>query len=162
MWRAYVSFLAMLVASWCVMVTTHELGHIVAGLLGGGQLVHAELRPWKLPHSHFMPDPYPLATLWGGPIFGVVIPMILAGIIRRRWGWFIADFCLIAGGSYLALAWISHEPLLDTARLIQKGAPRWQIVLFCLITIVPGYVRFRKRCAEWLRPAEKTFVKEEH
>lgn len=154
MWRIYGSFLAMLVASWCVMVTTHELGHIFVGFLGGGQLVHAELRPWRLPHSHFMPDPHPLVTLWGGPIFGVAIPMILAIAIRRRWSWFIADFCLIAGGSYIALAWVSNEPHLDTARLLKHGAPQWQIILFCIVTIVPGYIRFRNQCVSRLKPLE--------
>jgi len=138
------------------MVTTHEAGHIISGVLGGGVLVHAELRPWKLPHSHFMPDARPLATLWGGPILGVAIPMLAAVIIRRNWCWFIADFCLIAGGTYIALAWISNEPLLDTARLLKSGAPRWQIAAFCLITILPGYARFRSRCIEWLRPVDNS------
>jgi hypothetical protein len=155
--RKYFSFVAILVASWCVMVTTHELGHVVSGILTGGQLIHAELRPWKLPHSHFMPDPRPLVTLWGGPILGVTVPLLAAMMIRRNWGWFIADFCLIAGGTYIALAWISHEPLLDTARLLNAGAPQWQIGLFCVVTIVPGYVRFRKRCIEWLRPTSGMF-----
>lgn len=133
------------------MVTTHELGHVIAGTLSGGQLVDAELRPWKLPHSHFMPDPRPLVTLWGGPILGVAMPLLMAAMIRRNWGWFIADFCVIAGGTYIALAWISNEPLLDTARLLKAGAPRWQIGLFCVVTVVPGYVRFRNRCAQWLQ-----------
>ncbi len=73
----------MLAASWCVMVTTHELGHVVSGILSGGQLVHTELRPWKLPHSHFMPDPRPLVTLWGGPILGVTVPLLSA--MNRCW-----------------------------------------------------------------------------
>jgi hypothetical protein len=144
----------MLIASWCVMVTTHEAGHVVSGILSGGKPVYAELRPWKLPHSHFAPDPSPRVTLWGGPILGIAVPVLAAVIIRRNWCWFIADFCLIAGGTYIAMAWLSNEPLLDTARLLNAGVPRWQIAVFCLLTIVPGYIRFRSRCVEWLRPVE--------
>jgi len=147
------TFAAMLLASWCVMIVTHELGHIIAGWAGGAVLVHAELRPWALPHSHFAPNPNPLLTLWGGPILGVVLPVSFAFAIGKPWAWFIADFCWVANGFYLALAWVSGESLLDTPRLLAQGAARWQIALFCISTIGPGYVRFRRRCVEWLTEA---------
>jgi len=146
-------FAVMVLASWCVMIVAHELGHIIAGWAGGAVLIHAELRPWTLPHSHFAPNPHPLLTLWGGPILGVVFPVALAFASGKPWAWFIADFCLVANGSYIALAWVSGEPLLDTPRLLAQGAASWQILLFCISTIVPGYVRFRRRCIHWLDKA---------
>lgn len=64
--------------------------------------------------------------------------------VRHRWGWFIADFCLLANGVYLALAALSGERMLDTPRMLAAGVhPLW-IVLFCSVTICVGYFRFRK------------------
>ena len=128
------------------MTITHECGHIVGGWLGGGTLRHAELRPWRLPHSMFQPDPRPLLTLWAGPIIGVLVPLAIALIVRRGWVWFIANFCALANGCYLAMAWISGDRFLDTPRLLDAGAWPISIVGYCLLTIGIGYYRFRANC----------------
>ncbi len=87
------------------MTLAHECGHIVGGMISGASLTDFDLAPWRMPYSLHAPDPYPLVTLWAGPLFGVTLPLIAAAIIRQRWAWFIADFCcLIANGGYLALA----------------------------------------------------------
>jgi hypothetical protein len=98
-------FAALLVLAWWVMTLTHELGHVVGGLVGGGRLQTLELRPWKLPLSIFQPDPHPLLTLWSGPILGVAVPYLVAALVRRPLAWFVADFCLLANGVYLAISW---------------------------------------------------------
>ncbi len=149
--RCVVLFLLLLTA-WCVMTITHECGHLIGGWSGGGTLKHVELRPWHLPHSLFDPDPQPLLTLWSGPILGVMVPIIAALLVRRQWMWFIADFCLLANGCYLAAAWITGDRWLDTARLLEAGAGRVSILGYCILTILPGYLRFRTRCIELLWP----------
>lgn len=133
----------LLVAAWCVMTVTHECGHLVGGWLGGGTLQQAELRPWRLPHSMFAPDPRPLLTLWCGPILGVLAPCGVALLVRRNWMWLIANFCLLANGLYLALAWLSGDRLLDTARLLDAGAWPASIAAYCVLTIGLGYWRLR-------------------
>lgn len=139
--------LLLLLASWCVMVLTHEIGHLLGGWLGGGRLVECDLAPWRLPYSFHNPDPRPKLTLWAGPLVGVLAPLLVATAIRHRWSWFIADFCLLANGVYLALAGLSGERLLDTPRMIVAGVhPLW-IVSFCFVTIGMGYLRFRKDVA---------------
>ena len=61
------------------------------------------------------PRPAPvLVTLWGGPVLGAVLPLAAALLVRRQWVWFIAYFCLLANGLYLAAAWASGERFLDT------------------------------------------------
>ena len=55
--RVWGSFVLLLVAAWCVMLLTHELGHVVAGWAGGATLVDADLAPWRLPYSVHQPDP---------------------------------------------------------------------------------------------------------
>ena len=136
----------LLVASWCVMTVTHEAGHIMGGWCCGGTLQAADLWPWHLPYSIFDPDPKPLVTLWGGPILGIGIPIGLAYIIRTNWARFIANFCVLANGSYIATAWLSGDRYLDTQRLIEFGASPITIGLYCSLTIVVGYIRFRRSC----------------
>lgn len=138
------------------MVVVHECGHLVGGVLGGGTLVEVELRPWRLPHSLFVPDPKPLVTLWSGPVMGVALPMVMALVVPRAWrvnrpAWFIADFCLLANGTYLALAWLSGDRFLDTPRLLAEGASPVAIVAYCVLTIGFGYRRFRADVVAALR-----------
>lgn len=132
------------------MTSTHEVGHLVGGWLSGASLISADLRPWGLPYSLHQPDPHPLVTLWAGPLVGVLLP-ILAGIVaRNRWVWFVADFCLLANGLYLAAGWWAGDRFLDTPRLLEAGASSGSIALFCVLTIGIGYVRFRTDCVEQL------------
>lgn len=137
-------FMLLLVVSWCVMVTTHELGHIVSGCCLGATLDDFDLRPWHLPYSLFSSDPHPLITLWGGPVLGVLTPLAVAMLFRSPAIWFVADFCLLANGIYLALAWVAGDSHLDTARILQHGGSPVLVALFCLITAGFGYIRFRR------------------
>lgn len=142
------TFVALLLAGWCVMTFTHEAGHIVGGWLGGGTLTHAELRPWHLPHSLFVPDPHPLFTVWSGPLLGVIVPVVIAALVRHRWCWFVADFCLLANGAYLATGWIAGDRYLDTQRLFEAGAWKTSVAAYCVFTVGVGYVRFRRDCVD--------------
>jgi len=148
-------FAVLLIASWCVMTVVHESGHIACGWGAGGTLCEADVAPWHLPHSSFDPDPQPLVTLWGGPVLGVGVPLAFAILVRRGWMWFIAYFCMLANGSYLATAWVSGERDLDTPRLLQQGAHPAAIVAFCVLTIAGGYIGFRNRCIRALSPARQ-------
>ena len=142
--------LLLLAASFCVMAFTHEVGHLVGGHLAGATLQSASLWPWQLPYSIFSPDPRPLVTLWAGPVLGVIVPVVAAWAIRRRTAWFIANFCLLANGTYLALGWVSGDSHLDTARLLANGASPFTISTFCLISIMSGYWRLRASIIEML------------
>lgn len=143
-------FALLLVCGWIVMTFTHETGHLIGGYVSGANLVDYEIAPWRLPYSLHSPDPRPLVTLWAGPIAGVAIPVLLACILRCRWAWTIADFCVLANGCYLAVAWISGDHLLDTPRLLGAGASPTSIALFCIVSIGVGYVQFRSDCVYWL------------
>lgn len=148
----YAELMALLVVGWCVMTFTHETGHIVGGLLSGGKLVAADLAPWRMPFSIFDPDPRPLITLWSGPLLGVAVPLLAAACIRRNWGWFLAYFCMLANGSYLALAGWSGDSLLDTSKLLAHGAHPLSVALYCAVTLGWGYPGFRRVCRRMLEP----------
>jgi hypothetical protein len=152
--RRYARFGLLLAAAWCVMTVTHESGHVVGGWLCGGTLQEAKLWPWQLPYSAFDPDPRPLVTLWAGPVLGVLVPVVVAFMVRRPWMWFVADFCVLANGSYLAVAWVTGDRLLDTPKLLGHGAHPAAIAMFCVLTIGVGYVRFRRQCVRVLSPPD--------
>ena len=153
MTRRIALFVLLLIASWIVMVVTHECGHLLGGMAGGATCIEFDLAPWRLPYSLHQPDPQPLLTLWSGPLLGVLFPMAAASVIRKPLAWFIADFCLVANGAYLALAWLSGDPWLDTARLLAEGSPPVLIVVYCVFTLGIGYHRFRSDCVRLLSPA---------
>ena len=139
-------FVLLLVASWVVMTFTHEMGHIIGGECCGGSLKSADLWPWRLPYSIFEPDPFPLVTLWAGLIIGVLAPVVIATIVQRDWMWFIANFCVLANGSYIATAWFSGDRYLDTPKLLEHGSSPISIAVYCFLTIGFGYVGFRRSC----------------
>lgn len=147
----WLRFMALLVVAWCVMTFTHEAGHLVGGWMGGGTLQDADLWPWHLPYSLFEPDPRPLITLWAGPILGVLVPLAVAMIVRKEAAWFIASFCLLANGAYLAASWLSGDRFLDAPRLLAAGASTVSLAIYCALTIALGYARFRKSCIAMLR-----------
>ena len=82
---------------------------------------------------------------------GVAVPLILAGVIRKDWAWFIAHFCLLANGVYLLAAWFSGQPHLDTPRLLQHGASPIVLAVYCAVTIAIGYIGFRQQCRKMFR-----------
>ncbi|QDT04127.1 hypothetical protein K227x_25150 [Rubripirellula lacrimiformis] len=151
--KTTMTFAFWMVVSWVVMCVTHEIGHIIGGFIGGAELTDFDLAPWRLPYSIHQPDPVPRLTLWSGPIFGVVAPLVIASVLRYRWAWLVADFCVLANGSYLALAWVSGDPLLDTPRMLSAGVSPWTIGLYCLVTIAAGYVLFRRDCIRFFESA---------
>lgn len=148
----YTRFALLLILSWIVMTFTHELGHIVGGLCCGGRLISASVVPWRMPYSIFDPDPLPLVTLWSGLSLGALVPVLVATVINRRSLWFIAHFCLLANGSYIAIAWFTGDRYLDTARLLSHGASPLSIAIYCVVTIGWGYIGFRSSCKREFSP----------
>lgn len=142
--------LLLLCWSWVVMTVTHELGHVIGGIASGAVPTNLEIRPWKLPHSTFSPDPNPLMTLWAGPILGSVVPLLVACCLRRPAAWFIGWFCVVANAVYLLLGWLLFEPELDSTKMIRSGTPSYVLLLFVAMTLPVSYVAFRQQCVEVL------------
>lgn len=161
-------------AGWCVMAFMHETGHVVTSLALGGSVSQTELRPWRLPYTLFQSDPYPLVTLWGGPVLGCLVPMACwAGarccLIQKPGiskipatetpildasadcdssSWILVDFvgwfCVLANGVYLVTGLIDAEPLLDSNRMRAEGCPAWIIIAIGFAAVVISYRPTRK------------------
>ncbi|TWT49229.1 hypothetical protein Pla22_44210 [Rubripirellula amarantea] len=159
------------------MLLTHEIGHLVGGWCGGATLVDVDLAPWRMPYSIHHPDPHPRLTLWAGPLLGVIVPVGTAILVQghktrrqtkqqtqqptrrqawRKWAWLVADFCLLANGTYLAIAWVACDRFLDTPRMLAAGVSPIFIAAYCVVTVSVGYVRFRNDCVVFFSRRESS------
>jgi hypothetical protein len=111
--------------------------------LGGGTVTKVVLGPLVISRTDVNPNPHPLVEIWGGPVWGCLIPLIVWSTARRRrasWTYlaaFFAGFCLIANGCYLGIG--VFDRVGDAGDLLNHGVPTWPLILFGVLTIVPGF-----------------------
>jgi hypothetical protein len=140
-WQALL-ILSTLAFSWLAMMGVHEAGHVVHLTATGGSIEHITLHPLKL--SHTLPDenPHPLATAVGGPLWGVLLPLLLWWIVaklapaRSYLAAFLAGFCLAANGAYLAGDGFLQGG--DGREFVQHGVAPWTLVAIGLPLVVAG------------------------
>lgn len=124
------------------MQIVHELGHIANGLLSGARVNRVTIHPLRFSLTEFSHNPSPVFVTWGGPAWGIAIPLVLLGIAHLCHAKamylfrFFAGFCLIANGAYLAVGWIDSAG--DAGDLRRSGVPIWILIAFGVITIPLG------------------------
>lgn len=133
---------ALVLACWWGMQMVHEAGHVLAALASGGRVVAVELRPWAISRTDVDPNPAPLFVAWGGPILGVVAPLVAWWVLLAcRWKVavlvrFFAGFCWVANGVYIAVGGLSG--IGDGADLLRHGGSLWMLVTFGVVAAVVG------------------------
>lgn len=134
--------------SWLLMMATHELGHILAAWITGGQVVKVVLHPLAISRTDVSPNPFPTFVIATGPIVGCIIPLFLWGAAAAlKWQYasllrFFSGFAFAANGAYLVSVVIM--PAGDTQELLTLGVPMWMIAL-------PGFVGFVSGLMLWHR-----------
>lgn len=127
---------------WLAMMAVHELGHVLAAWATGGEVTKVVLHPLAISRTDVVNSSHPWAVVWGGPVIGVLLPLLLwwafhyfrlPGSYLPR---FFAGFCLIANGAYLGVG--SFNRIGDAGELLQTGTPIWLLWLFGLLTVPPG------------------------
>ncbi len=128
--------------SWFAMMDVHELGHVVAAWLTGGEVRRVVLPVVGFSRTDLNANPHPLLVAWGGAVLGSLFPLMLLAIARMlsRRGTFVlsffAGFCLISNGAYLAGgAWINAG---DAGDLLAQGTRHWQLIAFGLPAVALG------------------------
>src|SRR5262245_7849609 len=120
--------------SWLLMMALHEFGHVLHAWISGGQVQRVALHPLSISRTDVSPNPHPRFVAWGGPVWGVALPLalLMAGArfapTHRFLLAFFAGFCLLANGLYLGAGAI--YPVGDAADLLRFGAARWQLLIF--------------------------------
>lgn len=132
-----------LVFSWLAMQAVHELGHVMAAVVSGGQISHVVLYPTTISSTTLSHNPHPLFVVWMGPVVGITLPLfalVVARLVNMRGAYvvqFFAGFCLIANGAYLAFG--SFDEVGDAGELLRHGVPIWLLWLFGVVTISAGF-----------------------
>jgi hypothetical protein len=127
---------------WVGMMAVHELGHVIGILATGGAVAKVVLHPLAISRTDASINPCPLLVVWAGPLFGVLLPLVLVVIANRckfRWAYllrFFAGFCLIANGCYLGIG--SFSGIGDAGDMLKHGSPIWMLWLFGLVSFPLG------------------------
>jgi len=140
--------------SWLLMMALHECGHLLHGWLSGAKLAGIFLPLIGFSRTEFAANPHPLFVVWGGPLWGCLLPLaILAGVrllgatdakrlMVKRYDYLVAwfaGFCLIANGGYMAGgAFMGGSGADDPSVVLQNGGARWQLLAFGLPAIAAG------------------------
>jgi hypothetical protein len=132
----------MICLSWLGMQIVHELGHVLFAWTCGETVHRVVLHPLVLSRTDTSHDRNPIFVAWGGPVLGVLLPLVAFGIsngVRPKLSFlfqFFAGFCLVANGAYLGVG--VFEGVGDAGDLIRYGAPRWMLVIFGLVCVPLG------------------------
>lgn len=143
MWHALYAA-AVVLLSWLLMQAVHEFGHVLAAGLTGATVERVVLHPLTISRTDVINERWPLVVVWGGPIVGAIVPIVMGAMVRRQSAvakhavGFFAGFCLIANGAYLAYG--SFDGIGDAGELVSLGTPKWALWLFGTITIPSGFV----------------------
>jgi hypothetical protein len=127
---------------WLWMMVVHELGHVVGLAMTGGTVETVVLHPLAISRTDAAVNPHPLLVVWAGPVFGVLLPLVLAVIAavgRFQWAYlvrFFSGFCLIANGCYIGVG--SFGKVGDAGDMLRNGSPIWTLWLFGLLTVPVG------------------------
>ncbi|HVT89357.1 MAG TPA: hypothetical protein VHD56_10930 [Tepidisphaeraceae bacterium] len=70
--------------SWLAMMLVHECGHVLGGLATGGTVRRVVWHPAVISRTDVKPNPHPLVEIWAGPIFGSMLPVVIALGLRQR------------------------------------------------------------------------------
>jgi len=131
-----------LALSWLMMQAVHEFGHVAVAWVTGGVVTRVVLHPLAISRTDVEPNPAPLAVVWGGPVIGVVVPLVIWGIAagaRTSMAFllrFFAGFCLIANGVYLGIG--AFGGMGDAGDVLRHGGPFWILIVFGATTVPAG------------------------
>lgn len=139
---------SLLVLCWFVMMAIHELGHVIGAIVTGGYVQRVVLYPLSISRTDVSPNPSPLIVVWLGPIIGSLIPSLACLLFPKKWTFerniaiFIAGFCLIANGAYIALG--SLDQVGDCRVMLENGSEIWQLLAFGALAIPLGLMAWHR------------------
>lgn len=130
-----------ILASWLGMMVVHEAGHVIHAWLSGGTVSRVVLSPISLSRTDLSTNPSPLFVVWGGAVWGTLVPLVLWLAVRRHplgfLARFFAGFCLLANGAYLAAGAVM--PVGDAEEMLRLGCPRAVLLVAGVPLVIAGF-----------------------
>ncbi|GAB5441052.1 MAG: hypothetical protein Fues2KO_14010 [Fuerstiella sp.] len=148
-WQQVLLIVSHLLFCWWAMMAVHEAGHVLTAVLTGGQVQHVELHPLAISRTDVAPNPMPLAVVWAGPVFGVVLPLVIwlitsaARIKSRFLARSFAAFCLVANGAYIGVG--QFDGIGDAGQMMKHGSPDWMLWLFGIVCVPAGLALWHRQ-----------------
>ena len=152
-WRQGLLISVLLPCCWLAMMAVHEGGHVLGAWAGGGVVERVELHPLAISRTVMRENPHALLEIWCGPLFGALLPVLIAA----AWWWgrlpaahlprFFAGFCLVANGTYLIAGAVTGDG--DAGELLGLGVPAWGLAVAGAPLVVAGLVAWHRLGAEF-------------
>jgi hypothetical protein len=142
-WRRIIIAIVIGYGSWLGMMALHELGHVLHARATGGRIVSVSVPLIGFSRTIVSPNPRAHFVVWGGPLWGVLIPLIGCGVLRIVRGrvpdvWrFFTGLCLVANGAYMGLGSLIAGGG-DAHDLLRFGTPRAVMITFGIIGVALG------------------------
>lgn len=162
----YVALGITAILSWYAMQAAHEAGHVLHALVSGGKVVDIRVPLLGFSLTRVHPNLSPHFVVWGGLIWGMVIPIAMHAIaLAARWRWryllrFFAGFCLIANGAYMAAGWRADAG--DAADLVRHGSPAWLLTALGTIAVGVGLAYWHNLSKDFVKQTASEMDKEPH
>lgn len=148
-WQQVLLIGSHLLFCWWAMMAVHEAGHVLTAVLTGGQVQHVELHAFSISRTDVAPNPMPLAVVWAGPVFGVVLPLVIwlitfaARIKSQFLARSFAAFCLVANGAYIGVG--QFDGIGDAGQMMKLGSPDWMLWLFGIVCVPAGLALWHRQ-----------------
>jgi hypothetical protein len=131
--RALGVVIALAYPAWLAMMALHEAGHVLHAWLSGGRVQSVSIPLLGSSYSALAFNPHPLFVAWGGFIWGCLIPVAAALVLRgrpraarfRASAQAFAGFCLICNGVYLGVG--VFDSIGDAGDLRRHGVHHWLV-----------------------------------
>lgn len=140
----FVTLFALLSLSWLLMMSAHELGHVLAVWVTEGTVTRVVLHPLAFSRTDVLPNPSPLLVVWAGPTIGILLPLLLWLLVKftvKAAAWlfqFFVTFCLLVNGIYIGLGWTQR--IGDAGDMLRLGSERWQLVAYGVACVAAALV----------------------
>ena len=149
------ALILLLYPMWVAMMAVHEAGHCLNACFSGGRVESVTLPLLGFSRTDLSRNPHPQFVAWGGPLWGVLIPVALLLLTRlalpraARAAAVFAGFCLVANGAYIGLGPFMTAG--DGHDLLRHGAPSWTLILFGVTAFSAGLYLWHRAGSSSLR-----------